>query len=107
MLTRRQLEALETYLRVLAGEILFREAAAKSSLKAVTVGSYYRTVQQARKNIRESIVTVLIGLWLGLVKPEDVRRLLDLSGLGAKELSEEGQARVIEVLRALVQKIVL
>jgi hypothetical protein len=106
-LTRRQLEALRSYLRVAAGEMKFREAAAQGSAKAVTVGSYYRTVQQARKNIRESTVTVLIGIWLGLIKPEDARRLLDLAGAGVRELSEEELARFVDVLHALIQKIIL
>jgi hypothetical protein len=106
-LTSRQLEALQSYLRVALGEMKYREAAAIGPTRAVTVGSYFRTVQQARENVRKSIVTVLIGAWLGVVKPEDVRRLLDVAGSGAKELSDDDAGRFVQVLRALIQKIVV
>ena len=113
-LTPRQLEALQSYLRVALGEIRYREAAAASSQGRrkgkpgpITVGSYFRTVQQARANIRKSIVTLLIGIWLGAVKPEDVRRLLDTAGAGVRELTDGERDRLVAVLRALVQKIVM
>ena len=106
-LTRRQLEGLRSYVRVALGEMKYREAAASGSAKPVTIGSYFRTVQQARTNIQESIVTLLIGLWLGLVKAEDVRRLLDLAGGGVRELSDEESAKFVGVLHALIDRIVV
>ena len=106
-LTRRQLEALQSYVRGALGEMKYREAAASGASKPVTIGSYFRTVQQARENVRESIVTLLIGLWLGVVKVEDVRRLLDVAGRGVRELSEEESARFVGVLQALTEKIVV
>ncbi len=106
-LTARQLEALRSYVRVALGETRYREAAATGTPKAVTVGSYFRTVQQARENVRQSLVTVLIGLWLGIVKAEDVRRLLELAVAGDKELPDDERERFTGVLRALIQKIVM
>jgi len=106
-LTLRQLEALQSYLRVAIGEMKYREAASGGSSKPVTVGAYYRTVQQARENVRKSIVTLLIGLWVGVVKIEDVRRLLDVAGAGVRELSDEETKRFVGVLRVLTQKIVM
>jgi len=106
-LTPRQLEALQSYLRVVLGEIKYKEAAVSGTSKPVTIGSYFRTVQQARDNIRKSVVTLLIGLWLGLVKPDDVRRLLEVSGGSIRELSDEERGRFLQVLRVLIQKIVM
>ena len=114
-LTRRQLEALEAYIRVAIGEMKYREAASAMSQghkspkpgKPLTIGSYFRTVQQARKNVRKSVVTLLIGLWLGIVRPEDVRRLLDVAGTTARELSDEERDRFVGVLRVLLQKLVM
>ncbi len=100
------MEALESYLRVALGEIRYREAAASGTSKPVTVGSYFRSVQQARENVRKSIVTLLIGIWLGVVKVEDVRRLLDVAGGGVRDLSAEENARLVGLLRALVDRIV-
>lgn len=106
-LTPRQLEALQSYLRVALGEMRYREAANSGASKSVTVGSYFRTVQQARENVRKSVATLLIGLWLGVVKVEDVRRLLDVVGGGLKELSSEETDRIVGVLRALIDKMVV
>lgn len=113
-LTRRQLEALQAYIRVAIGEMRYREAASNMSRgrkspesKPLTIGSYFRTVQQARQNMRKSVVTILIGLWLGAIKPEEVRRLLDVAGTAVRELSDEERERFVEVLRALLRKLVM
>lgn len=105
-LTQRQLEALQSYLRVALGEMRYREAATRGMSKSVTIGSYFRTVQQARENVRKSVVTLLIGIWLGFVKSEDVRRLLDVAGGEIRGLSEEENVRLVEVLRALIDRMV-
>lgn len=114
VLTPRQFEALQSYLRVAVGEMRYREAASASSQGRkrgapgpVTIGSYFRTVQQARENIRRSVVTLLIAVWLGLVKPDDVRRLLDTAGGDIAGLSEEQRDQFLAVLRALLRKIVM
>lgn len=106
-LTKRQLESLLSYLRVVSGEVRLKEAASQTSVGAVTIGSYYRTVGQARENIREAMVTVLIGLWLGLLKIEDVRRLFELVGTDVKELSEDEKVRFVDVLQQLLDRMLL
>ncbi len=84
-----------------------REAAAHRSEKPVTVGSYYRTVQQAKRKVRASVVTLAIAVSTGVVRTEDVRRLFELVGKGPAELSEEDTARFVAVFRALLDKIVM
>jgi hypothetical protein len=105
-LTEKQLESLERYMRVSSGEMRYREAAASMS-RPVTIGSYYRTLQQGRENVRDSIVTVLVAMAIGLVKTEDVRRLFELVGKVGTELAEENRERFSEVLGALLDKIVM
>ena len=105
-LTRRQLQALQSYVRVASGEMRYREAAAGGMSRPVTVGSYFRSVQQARENVRGALATLLIGLWIGAVRIDDVRRLLDVAGGGLRELSDKETTRTTEVLRALIGKIV-
>lgn len=107
VLTARQLEAIQSYLRVSLGDMTYREAAASATSKSVTVGSYFRTVQQARENIRKSIVTLLIGIWVGILKPEDLHKLLDVAKGELEGLSDEERSRYIEVLRVLLKKIVM
>jgi len=104
-----------SYLRVASGEIKLREAASLSSQgrrkgkpeKTVTIGSYYRTVSQARANVKQSLVTIVIALWLGAIKVEDVRRLFDLVGGGARELSDEESERFLQLLDVLLRRIIV
>ena len=83
-----------------------REAAASRSDNPVTIGSYYRTVQQARRNMRQSMLTILIGLWVGLIKVEDARKLFDLMAKGAGQVPEEDD-RFVAVLEALLDRMML
>jgi hypothetical protein len=114
-ITPRQLEALAAYIRVASGEIKMKEAAARASQgrtrgnpdKLLTIGSFSRTVHQGRVNVRKSLVTVVIALWLGLARVEDVRRLFELVGGGARELSSEEAERFLQLLDALLQRIVV
>lgn len=106
-LTEKQLESLSSYVRVMAGEMRLREAAALRSEKPVTVGSYYRTVQQGRNRIRESVVTVLVAAAIGLVRLEDVRRLLELVGRRNAEVVVDDRERFTAVLQVLLDKIVM
>ncbi len=75
--------------------------------KPLTIGSYYRTVSQARANVKESLVTVVIALWLGMIKVEDVRRLFELVGTGTHNLSEEEADRFLQLLEVLLRRIVV
>jgi len=114
-ITSRQLEILTTYLRVASGEIRMKDAAALASQgrkkgkrdNPLTIGSYSRSVQQARANVSESLLTMVIALWLGLVRVEDVRRLFELVGGGARELSDEEADRFMQLLDALLRRIVV
>ena len=114
-ITHRQLESLTSYLRVATGEIKLKDAASLASRgrtrgkqeRPLTIGSYYRTVRQARTNVRESLVTLVIALWLGIIRVEDVRRLFELVVGGARELSEEEADRFLQLLDVLLQRIVV
>ena len=106
-LSEKQLESLLSYLKVVSGELRYKDAAAQRSTKPVTIGSYYRTVQQARNNVRRSIVTLAIAIRIGLVKFEDARRLLDLVVQGAGELDEPRSDQFREVIRVLLDRVVM
>jgi hypothetical protein len=114
-LTPRQIESLTSYVRVASGEIKLKEAASISSEgrkkgkseQPLTIGSYYRTVSQGRKNIKQSLVTIVIALWLGMVRVEDVRRLFELVGSGTRDLPDQEAERFLQLLDALVGRIVV
>ena len=112
-ITPRQLESLASYMRVATGELKLKDAASLVSQgrtkgkpdRPLTIGSYYRTVHQARTNLRESLVTVVLALWVGLIRVEDVRRLFELVGGGARELSDEEAERFLQLLDTLLGRI--
>ena len=114
-ITRRQHESLVSYLRVSTGEIKLKDAASLASQrrtrgkreKPLTIGSYYRTVRQGRQNVRESLVTIVIALWLGIIRVEDVRRLFELVGGGVRNLSDEEVERLTELLNALLRRMIV
>jgi len=108
-LTPIQIEAIANYIGIKSGHIKWKEAAMKQSRKRkastekpVTLGSYYRTVQQAKDNVKKSAVTLLIAVWLGLVRVEDMRRLFELAARSPSDLSEEDKDRLGAVLQALL-----
>lgn len=85
----------------------YKEAAASRRDGPVTIGSYYRTVQQGRRRARESVVTTLIAVSIGLIKLEDFRRLLELVGRAGLELAEDDREHFSVILRTLLDKIVI
>ena len=108
-LTPTQIEAISSYMAVRAGHMKWKEAAATLRRKRrqgldrpVSLGSYYRTVQQAKDNVKKSAVTLLIAVWLGLVRVEDMRRLFEMSTRSPSDLSEEDRDRLGTVIQALL-----
>jgi len=110
-LTRVQIETLELQKRVLAGDIKPGQAVAqragKKSKGPYTAGSYHRVLDQARGKVRASILTVLVAMQLGYVKYDDLARLLELVGRGSAELKGEEADRLIGVLNALLDRLVM
>lgn len=106
-LTRRQLETLELQRRVQSGEISSNRAAELRQRGPVSIGSYYRVLGQAKGKIRASILTVLAAMELGYVKYEDLARLLELVGKAPPELSGEDADRLMGVLNALLDRLVM
>lgn len=106
-LTSNQLESLTLYKRVLSGELTLKQVASMREKGTVTVGSMYRVIGQGRQKMRRSIATVVISMLLGYVKPQDLRRLLDLVSQGTAALGEEGLDQVMPLIGALIEKIVM
>lgn len=49
----------------------------------------------------------MIAVWLGFVKPEELGRLLDLTGKRILEVDGEKYGRLTPVIEALISKIVV
>lgn len=105
-LTEAQMESLLLYKRVMSGELSLNEAG-KLRTQPVTGGSFYRVVQQGKGNLKAAIVTVAAGIWLGYLKPEDLRRLFNLLVSGPSPFEQKQSEELLPVLEALVEKIVM
>ena len=91
-LTSAQVDSLIIHQRVRAGEMKLKQAAG-TRRPPVTVGAYYRTVKHAKQNFKSSILTLIVGVWLGYVSLPDLRRLLELVARGVETLSEDQVAQ--------------
>jgi hypothetical protein len=106
-LTLAQIESLTGYLQVLSHEKTLREAASIRPLGPVKIGSFYRAVQQGKKNIKSSILTLVIAIWMGFVKADDLRRLLNQVSNGLPELGDEEKNHLTALIEALTAEIVM
>ena len=106
-LTPTQVESLTTYLQVLSHEKTLKEAAETRSGGPVRIGSYYRTIHQGRRNIRSAVMTVVIATWMGFVKGDELKRLLEQAGRGLPDLQDKETNRVAALIEALVARIVM
>lgn len=80
--------------------------AAKMRKKPTTGAAYWRVVQQGKDNLKAAIMTVTAGIWLGYLKPEDLKQLFELVARTPSPLEEEPSERLLPVLQALVAKMV-
>ncbi len=105
-LTDTQLESLSLYRRVLNGEITSKEAALLRTPKSVSLGTYHRVLNQAIRNLQASVWTVLVGVNLGLLRSQELKRLVDLLPKTA-DLGEESETELLAVIQAIVSHLVM
>ena len=106
-LTNTQLETLQLYLSIKKGEINLNNALGRSENRRISRGTHYRILGQARKNIKRSLFTVAIAVQLGLVKPEDVQKLISSVSMVPTSLDEDQAREVMGILRLLADRIVM
>lgn len=106
-LTNVQLETLKIHLSMEKGEINLRSALRMRKDSGISRGTHYRILAQARKNVRESLFTVATAVQLGLINPEDVRKLVSTVSLVPSDINEEKVGEVVTLLTALVDRIVM
>lgn len=105
-LTPTQVESLELYSSVLLGTMRLKEAASRRPKGPVSVGAFWRVVQQGRLNVKKSIVTIILASWLGIIRTDELRRLMELTALRGQAVdalaAEEAQALVLELVNKIV-----
>jgi hypothetical protein len=89
------------------GEINMQMALRKRKNLAISRGSHYRTLAQAKRNIRRSLFTVATAVQIGLVKAEDVQKLINAVSKVPSDVEEEKFPEVLAIVMALADRIVM
>jgi hypothetical protein len=106
-LTKTQIETIELQQMVEKHEISPSKAASMRQPTGVTPGAFNRVLLQGKSNVESAIYTLLLSERVGLLRPEDFRRLLELISKTPGSLDEIESAEVISLVDALVRKIVM
>jgi len=105
-LTRVQIETLILRMAVSRGEISLKEALTKRKGVAISPGTYYRVLGQAKMNLRRALFGVLVGVQLGLIRKEELERFFSAASRIPAEINGK-EADVMQLLDALVERLVM
>ncbi len=104
-LTSAQVETISLRKRVMNGQLRSTDAASLRSTGPVKLGTFYRVLDQSRRNVERSIFSILLSIRLGVLSPEELNRLSSLVSQPG-EMDEEAAAQVMSVLEVLVERLV-
>ena len=106
-LTRVQVETLKIQRAVRKSEINVTNALKVRKNSGISKGTHYRILSQAKKNVQRSLLTVAIAVQLGLVRAEDVQKLLGTVAMIPVEVDQEKLPDILAVVTALTERIVM
>jgi len=109
-LTKTQIQTIVLHKSVRKGDLSIKDALkrrARDGRDAVTLGAYYRVLEQARSNVRESVYTLLLCSWLNLLKSGDLEKLMQIVSKTPLEMDQETSEQVASLIEALVKQIVM
>jgi hypothetical protein len=109
-LTRVQIETLKIHQALHKGEINM-DTALKIRRNVgdmgISRGTHYRILAQAKKNVTKSLFTVATAVQMGLVKPEDVQKLISTMSMIPADVDQEKMPEVMALARVLADRIVM
>jgi len=106
-LTKIQAETLELHVAIRHSKINVSQALQKRKNSGISRGTHYRILSQARKNIRESLFTVAVAVQLGLIKQEDVQKLISTVSAIPSDIPPERLVEVVALANVLADRIVM
>jgi hypothetical protein len=106
-LTRVQVETLKLHHAVLKGEINMDIALKIRRNSGISRGTHYRILSQAKKNVTKSLLTVAAAVQMGLLKPEDVQKLISTVSMIPTDIDSEKLPEVMALVRVLADRIVM
>lgn len=106
-LTSTQFETLGIHESLRKNEISMDFALTVRKSAGISKGTHYRILAQGKKNMRESLFTLVTAVQLGLVRPDDVERLLSTAARIPADIDEARIPEIVTLLRVLVDRIVM
>jgi hypothetical protein len=106
-LTRIQVETLKIHHAVLKGEINMDVALTTRKNSGISRGTHYRILTQAKKNVTKSLFTVATAVQMGLLKPEEVQKLISTVSMIPADIDPEKLPEVMALVRVLADRIVM
>lgn len=106
-LTRVQVETIKLQRALQAGQINMDDALNIRKNFSISRGTHYRILEQAKKNIARSLFTVASAVQLGLVKPEDVQRLISAVAAIPDDVDPEKLPELLALVTVLADRIVM
>jgi len=89
------------------GEINIATALKKRKDSGISRGTHYRILEQGKKNIVESLFTVAVGVQIGLLKWEDVEKLISMVSTIPPDVDEARLSEVTALAKVLADRIVM
>jgi hypothetical protein len=106
-LTRIQAETLELHLAMRKSQISMQNALKTRKTFGISRGTHYRILAQAKKNVRESLFTVAIAVQMGLLKPEDVQKLVSSVSMIPADVDPKKLPEILALVEVLANHIVM
>ena len=106
-LTRIQVETLKIHHAVLKAEINMDIALKMRKNSGISRGTHYRILSQAKKNITRSLFTVATAVQMGLLKSDDVEKLISSVSMIPADINPEKLPEVIALVKVLADRIVM
>ena len=106
-LTRIQVETIKIHQAVRKGEINMDNALRSRINVGISRGTHYRILAQAKKNVVESLFTLAVAVQMGLVKSEDVGKLISSVSMIPVDIDDEKLPEVMDLAKVLADRIVM
>lgn len=106
-LTRIQMETLKIQRALLKNEIKMDIALKIRRNSGISRGTHYRILAQARRNVVRSLFTVAVAVQMGVLKSEDIQKLVSSVSMIPGDLNPEKLPEVVALIKVLASRIVM
>ncbi|MEM2940289.1 MAG: hypothetical protein QW304_01890 [Thermoproteota archaeon] len=102
-LTPKQLKALLLYSENIDQKIV-EEGYVEFDGKKVSKGAFFRTLNQAKTNVRRAVITLIIMSYIGLMDANQLDAIMQLNNI-IMQLKEQDENTMEELISAFIEKL--